>query len=188
MQGIRKLSKILLLVCFICFIKITISIVKDEAQKKRRTNDAPSPLPAPPTPTSNNVTKTKTARNTSAGSRSTAKQVFGLASDEEDNEPSGSNGKKPVPSIVSYVTQKTAQGFSRTYYDNKPGKYFIELKVYKCDEIEKIQPMNRWRHSIITIKNRTNDDSEAWRKLTDFISSTKKEYKNCKKMLISNYY
>lgn len=94
--------------------------------------------------------------------------------------------KKP-PMIYSYVTRRLANGFSCQIDENKKGAFYIELKVYKCAEIERIQPVNRWRHSVITIKNKTNEDSESWRHLNEFIISTRRKYTQVQ-MLYSNVY
>ncbi|KAL4702723.1 hypothetical protein ACJJTC_002451 [Scirpophaga incertulas] len=68
------------------------------------------------------------------------------------------------------------------------GSHYIDLRVYTCDDIERVQPMNRWRHSIICVKNRTDNNTEAWQHLVNFISATRKEYRNCASTFISNYY
>lgn len=62
----------------------------------------------------------------------------------------------------------------------KTGSHFIELKVYNCNEIKNVQPVNRWRHAVITIKNRTDDNTPAWGHLSQLIKETRKEFKGCR--------
>lgn len=113
-------------------------------------------------------------------------ELFGSESDEEE-EGCSTGSTKGTP-IYSYVTRKLANGISRQTDDNKTGTHYVELKVYSCNEIKNVAPINRWRHSIITIKNRTNVNSEAWAHLTDYIKTTRKEFKNCPPSFNSTYY
>ncbi|CAG9790233.1 unnamed protein product [Diatraea saccharalis] len=115
----------------------------------------------------------------------TARELFGTDSEDDDNTELLSGKNAP---IVSYISRRLANGQSRQAYDRKPGNYFIDLKVYQCEDIERIQPVNRWRQAIITVKNRINDDSEAWCHLSNFLTSTRKEYRQCPPTFISNYY
>lgn len=108
--------------------------------------------------------------------RPTANDLFG--NDSGDQAEDGKLGKKLSP-ISSYITRRVANGYSRQNNDKKEGTHFIDLRVYKCDEIERVQPMNRWRHAIITIRNRTDDNADAWRMLTEFIKATRKEFRDC---------
>ena len=61
--------------------------------------------------------------------------------------------------------------------DKKIGRYYVELKIYDYAEIERIAPMNRWRHSIITLKNQTADGTPAWQHLKEFLNKTCLEFK-----------
>lgn len=100
--------------------------------------------------------------------------LFGSDSNEDDN--SGPSDPKKGKPLYSYITRRLANGNSRQIDENKTGSHYIELRVYSCDEIQSVQPINRWRYSFIIIKNKTNTNSEAWSRLTDFISITRKEY------------
>jgi hypothetical protein len=111
--------------------------------------------------------------------------LFG--SDSDDNILENSDVRKGTP-IYSYITRRLANGTSRQSDDNKKGTHYVELKVYSCDEIDKVQPMNRWRHSVVTIKNRTDNHTEAWAHLAKFISATRKEFKDCPPSFNSTYY
>lgn len=117
--------------------------------------------------------------------KSTARELFGSDSDDDDAVEVPSVERKPP--IYSYITRRLANGFSRQIDENKKGAFYIELKVYKCDEIERIQPVNRWRHSVITIKNKTDEDSESWRHLNEYIKSTRQEFKRCTPTFINSY-
>ncbi|XP_047026051.1 uncharacterized protein LOC124644833 [Helicoverpa zea] len=152
--------------------------VKTKENKKRKSSPTRSPQPS-------TSKKGKTViRPIPPITKSTAREVFG--SDSDDDAVDAPAEKKP-PMIYSYVTRRLANGFSRQIDENKKGAFYIELKVYKCDEIERIQPVNRWRHSVITIKNKTDEDSESWRHLNEFIISTRREFKRCTPTFISSY-
>lgn len=126
---------------------------------------------------SNNV-MSDTHANPPHNKRTSTSDIFGSDSDEEQLI-SAKPSKKPPPPINSYFNKRVANGVSRQSDLSKIGSHFIELKVYNCDEIRNIQPMNRWRHAIITIKNQTSDNTEAWEHLTQFIKATRKEFKDC---------
>ncbi|CAG9790336.1 unnamed protein product [Diatraea saccharalis] len=131
--------------------------------------------------------KKKHIINPVAMKKPTANDLFGSESEDEVSPPTSITqpGNKP---IHSYITRRLASGYSRQVDDAKRGTHYIDLRVYRCDEIEHVQPMNRWRHSIVCVKTRTNDNTETWQLLTNFISATRKEYRNCSPTFISNYY
>ncbi|KAJ8709638.1 hypothetical protein PYW08_002795 [Mythimna loreyi] len=116
--------------------------------------------------------------------KATARELFGSDSDDDALEITAE--KKP-PAIYSYITKRLANGFSRQMDEKKKGAFYIEVKIYRSDEIERVQPVNRWRHSIITIKNKTDEDSDAWNHMNAFIASTRKEFKNQTPTFISSY-
>lgn len=118
--------------------------------------------------------------------RASARDVFGSDSDDEQCN-NLKPGKKTAAALTSYFTKRVPHGVVRQSNTEKEGSHYIELKVYKCDEIKHIQPMNRWRHAIITIKNKTDVDSEAWEHLTQFIKATRREFKDCRPDVISGY-
>lgn len=121
-------------------------------------------------------------------SKATSHDLFGTDSDEDElNESSETAGKKSATPLISYFTRRLANGMSRQS-GPKTGSHFIEVKIYKKSEIENVSPMNRWRHSIITIKNQTNDDTQAWRHLTKFIQCSRKEFGDYPPTFMSNYY
>ncbi|XP_075980270.1 uncharacterized protein LOC142979281 [Anticarsia gemmatalis] len=119
--------------------------------------------------------------------KATARDLFGTDSDDDDElHRSNTTGKKIAP-IYSYVTRRLANGFSRQIDEDKTGNYYIELKIYNTDEIERVPPVNRWRHSVITIKNKTNSNTESWKHINEFIKETRKEFKNRTPTFISSY-
>lgn len=120
------------------------------------------------------------------GDRVTAAELFG--SDTEDDDASASVPAPQPGKLLSYISRRLANGIARQAHPTKSGSHFIELKVYKCNDIEKVSPVNRWRQAIITIKNRTDDDSEAWAHLANFIIATRKEFRTCPPTFVSNYY
>lgn len=115
--------------------------------------------------------------------KTSASDIFGSDSDDELMVAS-KPGKKSQP-ISSYFNKRVATGVSRQTDQTKTGTHFIELKVYNCDEIRNVQPMNRWRHAIITIKNQTNENTKAWEHLSQFIKETRREFKDCRPDILS---
>lgn len=118
--------------------------------------------------------------------KATVRDIFGTDSEDEDQDQPVAG--KPIQLLQSYMTRRLANGHSRQTCDTKKGSHYIELKVYNCDEIEKVSPMNRWRHAIVCVKNKTDENTEAWQHLTNFIIATRKEFRNCPINFISNYY
>lgn len=119
----------------------------------------------------------------------TARDLFGSESDEEDSsvKPSTSTGKTPPP-LHSYFTKRVNKGYARKISETKQGPYYVEVKVYNCNEIADIPPVNRWRHSIVTIKTKVDADTEMWRHLKGFTSSVEQDFRNCPATLINSYY
>ncbi|XP_047994124.1 formin-like protein 3 [Leguminivora glycinivorella] len=159
--------------------------------------DLPAPPPLPPKadavekkkkskPSTSSASSSKRVRIAPVKPRhGTAAELFGADSDDEGleaNQPAG-EGK-----LLSYISRRLANGFARQTNPDKKGTHFVEVKVYKCDDIEKVTPVNRWRHAVVNIKNRTDDNTEAWRHLANFIHATRKEYRTCAPSFVSNYY
>lgn len=117
----------------------------------------------------------------------TARDLFGSDSDDDDAIEPKAKGKKPTP-VYSYYTRRLANGYSRQSNEAKAGSHFIEFKLFKTDEIENVQPVNRWRHSIVTIKNKINVDSDTWRVIRELMAVTRKDFKNCPPNFISQFY
>lgn len=116
----------------------------------------------------------------------TVYDLFGTDSEDDEKEvPASVPGKAP---LASYITRRLANGHSRQIHEKKPGSHYIDLKIYRCDEIEKVPPMNRWRQAIVTVKNQTFDNTDAWQHLSNFIMATRKEYVKCPPTFVSNYY
>lgn len=155
------------------------SVPAASASSKTATNE-PSPSYAP------KKKKTPIIKPISSVMKPSVSDLFGSDSEEEDA-PIPLEPKKGTP-IYSYITRRLANGNSRQINESKTGSHYVELKVYSCNEIQNVQPMNRWRHSVVTIKNRTDTDTEAWSRLTDFIAATRREFKNCPPTFTSNYY
>ena len=117
----------------------------------------------------------------------TARDLFGSESDEEDSSVKPSTGKPPSP-LFSYFTKRISKGYARKISETKQGPYYVEVKVYNCNEIADVPPVNRWRHSIVTIKTKIDADTEIWRHLKGFTSSVEKDFRNCPATLINSYY
>lgn len=107
---------------------------------------------------------------------SSTAELFSSESEEEE-EAATAPAPRQSSAILSYITERRQNGhFTRQSNPQKKGAHLLEIRVYNCDEIEYVEPINRWRHAVLTIKNRTDVGTEAWRHLSHFISSTKKEY------------
>lgn len=111
-------------------------------------------------PSRSHVAEASTSETRDPWKKSSAKDIFGSDSDDDQCAPKA--GKKPTTAICSYFTKRVPHGVMRQTNVEKEGSHYIELKVYKCDEINHIQPMNRWRHAIITVKNKSDVGTEAW--------------------------
>lgn len=165
--------------------------VEKKSSKKRSHRDRSEPSSSAARSASGSTSAgarsdTKRAK-TKTDNRSTAAALFG--SDSEDDHPAPADneiGKKVSP-LNSYVMRRVTNGYSRQANALKSGTHFIELKIYKCDEIENVSPMNRWRQAIVTIKNRTDVDTESWRHLSAYLTAIRKEFKDCPSMIINSY-
>lgn len=115
------------------------------------------------------------------------KDLFGTDSEDETQAAEQDPGKKPS-SLVSYITRRVANGHARQSCDTKPGTHYIELKIYKCDEIERVPPMNRWRQAVVTVKNRSDTDTEAWRHISNYMSAVRKEFTSFPPTFINSYF
>lgn len=142
--------------------------------------------------------RSREAAGTSSGSSSnskkqrheqkaTMKDLFGSDSEDEVETADSSLGKKP-PQLVSYMTRRVANGHARQSDETKQGTHYIELKIYNCEEIERVPPMNRWRQAVVTIKNRCDTNTVAWHNIADYIAAVKKEFKSCPPTFINSYF
>lgn len=120
--------------------------------------------------------------------RLTAQDLFGNDSEEEVNPaPSSSKTGKPLPPLYSYFTKRESKGYTRRINETLRGKYYVELKIYDAEEIRKIQPINRWRYAITTVKTSLDDDKEAWRHIKGFVRESQKGFLNCPTTLLGLY-
>lgn len=123
--------------------------------------------------------------------RPTARELFGTDSEDEAQEAacaSSSSSSKKVSTLVSSITRRLANGISRQGHPSKEGSHYIDLKVYKVSDIENVSAMNRWRQAVISLKTKTDDNTEAWGYLAKFITASRKEFKDIPPTFISNYY
>lgn len=156
-----------------------------EVAPKKKRNRLPAAAPSTPKPS-----KKPRINPVKLPDLPTAADLFGSDDSEDEQQPITSSaprrGKKTP--IYSYISSRIANGYSRQAHSAKTGSHYVEVKVYKCDDIDKVLPINRWQHSVITVKNQTNADTEAWAHLTKFISATRKEFREIPKTFISNNY
>lgn len=113
--------------------------------------------------------------------KATISNLFG----EKDDKLEGNSSRNYLP---AYITQRQSSGYTKKAFENKPGTHYVELKIYECAEIENVSPMNRWRHSIFNLKNRTDTDAEAWKVLLQYMMAVDKEFADCRQYPISNNY
>lgn len=106
-------------------------------------------------------------------SKLTAKDIMGTDSDIEEN----SSGKKDE--LISYLCRRGSNGVSKQVNNNLSGSRFVDFRLYLCSEIENVTPMNRWRHSIVTLKTKIDEDQAAYKHLVKFLKEIKKDFKDC---------
>lgn len=146
--------------------------------------DAELPCAQPSKPKKRSKTSTSSRENSkktklqasSSPCKPTMKDLFGDDSDD-DNAAAGASGKDMR--LPCYFTRRVANGYARQYFPNKKGSFYIELKIYDSNEIEKVVPMNRWRQAIVAVKTLTENNTEAWRHLSSYLKITRAEFKEC---------
>lgn len=141
-----------------------------------------------------NISKRKPAAGVSAAKKSkkvkinplenppmkiTAQDLFGSDSEHEEEGTVSKPGNEPPRQLYSYFTRRVANGYARQLSETKRGSYYVELKIYNTQEVEKIAPVNRWRHSVLTIKTKASDDSECWPHVKEFVAACRRDFKNC---------
>lgn len=106
--------------------------------------------------------------------RVSAKDLFG---EDSGDEQVPAQKVDTIPPLQSVFVNKLATGMSKQVHPKKSGAYYFDLKVYKCEEIEKVAPINRWRHSVASIKCKTDTDTELWQHLTNVVTASRKEFR-----------
>lgn len=124
---------------------------------------------------------------TGSTSRITSADLFGEDSDEVSKTSTTSVRNGTVPPLYSYFTKRDVKGFTRQISETKQGKYYVELKIYNTEEIKKIMPINRWRYAITTIKTKIDTDKESWQHIKDFVTFTRRDFKNCPSSVVGSY-
>lgn len=106
-------------------------------------------------------------------------ELFGTDSEEEGDDhvnikstTLGNNSNQ----MFSYFTIKYPKAYSRQVHKKKVGEYYIELKI---NDINKSELITKRRRADITIKNRTNCNTEAWFHLKKFIEVCRRQTKQC---------
>lgn len=161
---------------------------KNKKRSKPSSSDSRSTHRPPKTTPSTSSSSKKVKINPVSKPHLTATDLFGTDSDEEDRDTHETTGKKPNTVLSSSITRRLATGHARQTLLTKAGTHYIELKVYRCDEIENVAPMNRWRQAVVAVKNRTDEGTEAWGHLTKFICATRKEFKSSPQTFLSSYF
>lgn len=104
----------------------------------------------------------------------TAKDIMGTDSDADEDKKIGKKDE-----LISYLCRRGPSGISKQFNSDIRGSRFADLKLYMCNEIQNISPMNRWRHAIVTLKTKIDDDNPAYRYLVKFLKEVKKNFKDC---------
>lgn len=168
---------------------VAISEKKKKRSKPSSSDSRSSHQPPKTTPSTSASSSSKKMKiNPVSKPHLTARDLFGTDSDEEDGDTQTTAGKKPSTVLLSSITRRLATGHARQSLPTKTGTHYIELKVYRCDEIENVAPMNRWRQAVVALKNRTDEGTEAWGHLTKFMCATRKEFKSSSQTFMSSYF
>lgn len=80
--------------------------------------------------------------------------------------------------LSSYIYRRVANGYTKQYKNNQQGTHYIDLKIYKCNKLENVQPKQRWRKSILTLKTKSDDNARGWHHLVQFLKEIKNEFKD----------
>lgn len=118
--------------------------------------------------------------------QSTMEDLFGEISEDDQPEPSGSNFP-PTPPLQSVFINRLATGLSKQVLPDKKGTYYVELKVYRSSDIEHMLPINRWRHSVSSLKIQTDSDSTVWQHLANVVTAARKEFRGVPNTFTSNF-
>lgn len=139
-----------------------------------------SPASHPPkkrsSPTVNPITPVK----------ATVEDLFGEDSECEESTPSLPPTPSP-PLLQSVFVNRVATGLSKQILPNNTGTHYVEIKVYKCSDIENVMPINRWRHSVSSLKMQTNTESILWQHLANVVSAARKEFRGMPNTFTSNF-
>lgn len=132
-----------------------------------------------PTTSSRSTTSSKknkpTIRPVPPPVRVTAQDLFGYDSEEE---PKANHGTSmAITPLHSVFVQTLARGVSKQVMTDKKGTHFFELKVYKCSDIEKVPAVNRWRHAVVSIKSKTDNNTDLWQQITNVVNTSRKEFR-----------
>lgn len=107
-------------------------------------------------------------------SKVTAKDIIGTDSDFDEDQTAGKKDE-----LISYLCRRGSNGVSKQIHPDKQGLRFVDFRLYMCNEIENITPMNRWRQAIVTLKTKVDDNTPAYKYLVKFLKEVKKDFKDC---------
>lgn len=96
----------------------------------------------------------------------------------ESDEDEAPNALGKNNELCSYLYRRVPRGVSKQFNNNISGSHYVDLKLYMCDEIATVSPMNRWRHAVVTLKLKTDENTAAYRYLVKFLKEIKKNFKN----------
>lgn len=165
------------------YLALMMNPTSSRRQRKKRTKRK---TPAKPSSSK----KLKINPIASPPSKATAKDLFGSDSEDGDDgdddnkecpdrRSDSKKGNKTIPPLYSYITRRIANGYARQLSETKEGSHYVELKIYNTVEAEKVSPINRWRHSIITVKMKTNEDTEVWQHIKGVVGAARRSFRNC---------
>lgn len=98
--------------------------------------------------------------------------VFGLASRKEEGE-SGKPGAKVLP---SYFINRVANGNERRTAVTE-GAFYVDLKLYATKDAQDTDSLDLWKKAQVRIKFHTDENSEQWGQLYNFVRSVDSIFK-----------
>ncbi|KAL0880875.1 hypothetical protein ABMA27_002056 [Loxostege sticticalis] len=102
----------------------------------------------------------------------TANDIMGDDSDDPAEDIYGTDD------LNSYIYRRVANGYTKQYKNDQTGTHYIDLKIYECKELENVKPKQRWRKSILTLKTKSDNNTDAWRHLVNFLKDVKLQFKD----------
>lgn len=99
---------------------------------------------------------------------SSCADVFGLSRGVTDD--------RETKVLSSFFVNRVANGNEKRSAPLE-GEYVVDLKVYRTNDIQGVDPIDAWRKALIRVKLQTTEDSEQWRALQRFVHKTDEIFK-----------
>ncbi|XP_063369034.1 uncharacterized protein LOC134657418 [Cydia amplana] len=79
--------------------------------------------------------------------------------------------------LDSSIVQRVANGLTKRTLE-LDGAFFVELRVYKTDDVRRELPENRWKKALLSIKTQLDSDTPPWESLIKFTKHIKSLFKD----------